>query len=241
MRYITFNDKLSTDPLLGIGVVQQIRRPILPDTNERFTTITGKDGVYDRGRDRKEGYINLRFWLNADNFEDRILYADRIATWLTTDAVKPLIISDQPTKRYMARIAGSVSIDGAGTDGHIDAVFVIPSSFKEGESESTIAESFGTNSGTAPTPCVLTLSASAGESVKVTSDQTGEYVQITDTFVGGEVIRIDTETHYVTIDDVDSRSKVIVSSTYFDLLPGNWSITVTGCAITSVVYREKYL
>ena len=241
MRYITFNDKLSTDPLLGIGAVQQIRRSILPDTDEKTISIVGKDGVYDIGSDRKEGYINLRFWLTADDFEDRIMYADRIAAWLTTDEVKPLIISDQPTKRYMARISGSVSIDGAGTDGHIDAVFVIPSSFKEGESESAITESFGTNSGTAPTPCVITLSANAGASIKVTSDQTGEFVEITDTFTGGEEIVIDTETHYATIDDVDSRSKVIVSSTYFDLLPGNWSLTMTGCTITSVVYRERYL
>jgi predicted phage tail component-like protein len=238
---MTFNGMASSDDSFGINSITNIKRNILTSTRDRLITVPGRAGVYDLGYDYSERMIEVDLVVRGSSASDLLTKARSIADWLNVSEAKALTFDDESTKQYNARPVGGVDIDQIVDLGKSSITFLCPSPYAEKTSASTVEAVFGTNSGTVSCPCTITLSASAGANVKVENDQTAEYVLITDTFSGGEAVVINTETHAVTIDGSDARSKVDVDSIFFELLPGNWDLILTGCSITSVVYTERFI
>ncbi len=249
-RTMTFNGRSSGDPAFGIMFISRIIRPVLTANRTRYQEIAGRDGVYDQGRDRDATVIRVSFpvrWTDAADLEAK---SDAIAAWLDTATVRELIFSDRPGRCYMARRDGPVEIipQAPGIKKALCEVeFTVPSGFAEAIEQTTIFTASGTYSGTLPAPMIITLTASAGDTLTITQGQYSSpapFIRLLDQeFAGGEVVIIDTEKRLVTVDGEDARADVDIDSDFenFVLLPGAFSVGAEGGVAESIVYRERFI
>jgi len=96
----------------------------------------------------------------------------------------------------------------------------------------------GNNEGTVATYPTITLIAEAVTELKVINQQTQQEIAINHTFGGGEKVVIDCDKRTVYADDVDLRSQVEFTSSFFKLWPGVFEITSVGGSISAVAYKE---
>lgn len=66
-------------------------------------------------------------------------------------------------------------------------------------------------------------------------------VRVEHLFAGGEVIRIDNANENVTINSVDARAYVALSSDFFPLSPGNVTLVFSGCTTHVTAFHERWL
>ena len=66
-------------------------------------------------------------------------------------------------------------------------------------------------------------------------------VRVEHAFSGGEVVRIDCKSEGVTVDGVDTRADVTLSSDFFSLAPGGVTLTFSGCSTYATTFRERWL
>ena len=249
-RTMTFNGRSSADPAFGIMFISRVIRPVLTANRTRYQEITGRDGVYDQGRDRDATVIRVSFpvrWTDAADLEAK---SDAIAAWLDTATVRELIFSDRPGRRYMARRDGPVEIipQAPGIKKALCEVeFTVPAGYAEAIEQTINFTGSGTYSGTLPAPIIITLTAAAGSPLTVTQEQLvgPPFIRFIDDreFTGGEEVVIDTGTRLVTVDGVDARADVDIDSDFenFKLHPGEFVIGVEGGSIMSIVYRERFI
>ncbi|MBR1829024.1 MAG: hypothetical protein IJ781_05875 [Atopobiaceae bacterium] len=81
--------------------------------------------------------------------------------------------------------------------------------------------------------------AVAGPAVQV--DCGDAFVRIERSFSGDEVVRIDCEGEDVTIDGVDARASVTLSSDFFSLVPGGCKLSFSGCTSHVTSFHERWL
>lgn len=97
--------------------------------------------------------------------------------------------------------------------------------------------------GTMKTPVQITATmVSNSASLKITLEETGEYILLTTALVIGDVVVIDTNKHTVTLNGVDAREYVSFNSTYFSLPPDAVFTLIPTPADTTIttVFRERY-
>ncbi len=93
--------------------------------------------------------------------------------------------------------------------------------------------------GSWPTWPTFELVASAGSAVQVGCGDA--FVRVEHAFSGGEVVHIDCEDEGVTIDGVNARADVTLSSDFFSLATGNRTLTFSGCASHVTAFHERWL
>lgn len=69
----------------------------------------------------------------------------------------------------------------------------------------------------------------------------GSFVRVEHAFFGGEAVRIDCEGEGATIDGIDARADVTLSSDFFTLSPGSCELSITGCSSHTTSFRERWL
>ena len=234
---ITFNGIHSSDPSLDIISVMRASRPISPGHDARVLSITGMDGVIYQGKDRKPQFITFRFVFDSDSYADKRTAAREIAAWLDTEELSPLIFDDEPDKRYMAIVIDEIDVEEILLTGIFYVTLFVPSSY----AESTTTKTASPNEGTAETPCIITVTmTSDDDSLKITLDETGEFVLLNhDLYVGDEVI-IDTNARTVTVNDVDVRADLSYLSDYFKLPRGTFTLTPDPVSTVEVEFRERW-
>ena len=66
-------------------------------------------------------------------------------------------------------------------------------------------------------------------------------VRVEHVFSGGEAIVINCESEGVTIDGVDARADVTLSSDFFSLVPGDVTLRFSGCSAHATAFFERWL
>lgn len=242
--YILFNGISSEEEQFGIETIIDVRRQILPATRDATLRIPGRDGVFDFGRDYRSREIRIELLMAADTVEGLRDKVRHIADWLNVKEAKPLIFSDEPDKRYMARPTGGVRLEQIINSGLAQVNFLLPDVYAESTEEQTTG-STGVNEGTVETSCVIEvelLSHTTEGYLKVILNETGEEIIVHHYFQAGDILEIDTAKRLVKINGEDERPLVDVDSIFFKLPPGNFSI-VTDHEQTSVTvkYRHRWI
>jgi phage-related protein len=91
--------------------------------------------------------------------------------------------------------------------------------------------------GTWPTWPVFVIEAENGDYLQVACGR--QIIRVDAVFTGGEDVVIDCARETVTIDGVDARADVALSSEFFCLEPGDVSLAFANCYRHSVTYRER--
>jgi hypothetical protein len=102
----------------------------------------------------------------------------------------------------------------------------------------------GTNNGTKPCDCIISLDVLADSTggIKITLQETSEYVDLDTALVIGDVVTWDTSTRYITINDVDAREYVDFDSTWFKLPVGAFTINADPVDVQiQVTFRQRWI
>jgi len=163
----------------------------------------------------------------------------RLRAWLCATEGGTLVLPDDPELEYHdAVLTAAGEWSQLFEDGRGDLAFTLfdPVAYGAERSEAGMAFEVG---GTWPTWPVFELVADAGSAVQVACD--GKGVRIERDFAGGEVVRIDCAGEDVTVDGIDARADVTMSSNFFSLEPGDCELAFSGCSSHAVTFRERWL
>ena len=249
MRTITYNGKVSTAADLGIKSVQKITRQAYPGAQMRGLSIPGLAGIRYLGKDRNSSTQAFRLWMTGDTYPQKREYIRKIVAWLDIDDEASLVFSDEPDKRYMAVLISEINPEEMALDGFLDVAFLVPSSYAEAVTPKTVSVYPATNAGTAPAPCKITATVTAVGGVASlrinllsAGQATGEFVLLSRALSQNNVVVIDTQKRIVTVNGVDARVDVGVTSKYFKLPPGQFSFTTAPSSGISIQteYRELW-
>ena len=102
----------------------------------------------------------------------------------------------------------------------------------------------GTNNGTKPCDCIIRLDVldNSTGGVKITLQETSEYVDLVQPLVIGDVVQWDTSTRYITINGVDAREYVDFDSTWFKLPVGAFTINADPVDVRiHATFRQRWI
>ena len=101
----------------------------------------------------------------------------------------------------------------------------------------------GTNNGTKPCDCIIRLDVIADRpGIKITLQETSEYVDLDHALVIGDVVTWDTSTRYITINGVDARQYVDFDSTWFKLPVGAFTLNADPVDVQiRATYRQRWI
>lgn len=171
-----------------------------------------------------------------------------LAVWLKGNdfSLSPLILTDDPNIRYMAKVSNSVDISDLIYAGEGEIEFVIPSGCGESITEKLVS---GTGKasinyiGSQRTFPVIEVTVGATASTIVINHvQKGDSMYLNGSFKSGDKVLIDCNRHLVKVNDKLHMEMIGLTSKFIELDSGTNEIScsVSGSAI-KVTYREKYL
>lgn len=241
---ITYNGRTSDDPAFGIKSVVIVDRPVSVGTRDKTIEIPGMDGFWDQGYNLSAALIRVQLYLSTTTVQELRNNLRSIAAWLSPRLVQPLIFADEPNKQYYARRTGEVRATGEERRRYVPIEFVCPSPF----AWSTTVNTAGPNNGTAETPCIITCTVTQQtESLRVRLVETGQFVLLQRheiywpvTLQAGDIVTIDTARELTLVNGVDARAGVNVLSDYFQLPPGQFTITTEPAADMQIEFRERW-
>jgi len=243
LKTIKFNDISSTHPWLGIAAITKVIRAVAPGTRDRLLEIVGRDGVYDFGSDKKVGLITVRFAIESVDKVERRGYAREVAKWLNTKTLKPLIISDEPHIQYLARPINEIPVEEVAIWGKIEVNFLVPNVYGEAVEATTYNTFPAQNDGTVE--CFGTIRATVKETantLKITRQDSQEFVLLKRDLAINDVVVIDTAKRLITVNGIDRRAEVDITSTYFEFPVGEFTLTADPATTElSVEFRPRYL
>ncbi|WP_428378381.1 phage distal tail protein [Olsenella sp. Marseille-QA0557] len=73
------------------------------------------------------------------------------------------------------------------------------------------------------------------------ADGLGRYVLVEREFAAGDEVLLDFRREAVTVEGEDASADVAVESTFFSLVPGEHTLTFTGCSAHTVAWTERWL
>lgn len=111
--------------------VTNITHSILPTIQHKFATVLGRAGAYDFGVDLGMRKLSVDIIVIGDNQNDIMNKATKLAEWLFYEDLQPLIVLDEPTKQYMARISGDTELSELYRIGQGTLDFICPNGYKE--------------------------------------------------------------------------------------------------------------
>lgn len=236
---ITFNGKAANE-FDDIRSIMTVVRPVSPGARVRMQQIAGRAGILYFGKDREPKVISFRIVLrSSSNAELRKSVRD-IAAWLDTEDPAPLIFSDEPELKYNAVLVEPIMTEEFAAIGFADVQFLVPSGYAEKIQVKTTGP-IDENEGTEKCPCIIDADMNENSSsLKITLDQTGEFVQIDYDLVTNDSIMIDTEKHLTTINGLDARAHVTYASDYFRLPVGNFNLSADANISMTVEFRELF-
>jgi len=237
MRSIIYNG-IDFSDFCAAEVVEKAALPVVPTT----MAVPGRAGAIVVSGRVPPRIVRVRLFMDAGFKTDVNRMADlrhRVYSTLCLTAGGTLRLPGDPELEYRDAVctdAGAWS--SLFEDGHGEVVFTLFDPVAYGLSRSEAGTSFEVG-GSWPTWPTFELTAAAGSAVQVACG--GKAVRIEHAFTGGEEVIIDCEHEDVTIDGVDSRADVALSSDFFPLNPGNATLAFTGSASHTTSFRERWL
>lgn len=237
MRSIVF-DGLDFSEFCSAEVVERAALPIVANT----MSIPGHAGALLISGRISPRLVRVQLFMEAGYKPGTNGLADirhGVYSALASTGGGTLRLPDEPELGYRDAIctdAGAWS--SLFEDGYGDVGFTLLDSVAYGMTrrEAGVSFEFGGTWATWPT---FELVASAGSAVQVgCADKT---VRIEHAFTGGESVVTDCDHEGVTIDGVDARVDVTLSSDFFSLSPGDCALTFSGCSSHATSFRERWL
>ena len=228
----------------GIPYCSEIVRNMRGETTDAVMDISRRDGTIPVGQDDSARKIDVTFPIIGTDYEDLRTKVKNIAGWLKTNRIgnnhpetAELIFDDDPTHKYNVYPQGEIPAPQEFSKVAATVSFYLPIPYAE-KRWLVLSGPAGNNEGTVATYPTVTLIAEAVTELKVINQQTQQEIAINHTFGGGEKVIIDCDKRTVYADDVDLRSQVEFTSSFFKLWPGVFEITSVGGSISAVAYKE---
>jgi predicted phage tail component-like protein len=199
--------------------VVKVTRSVLPPSQLKMLEIDGKAGAYFISKKHGVKKIDLEVVILGDYVNKK----RDIADWL--DAMKPeaLNISDEPNMTDFAILDGETDFDEILDNGFGTITFICPDPYSYGDERSVTLFAGNDsifNGGTAPSFPTITFNISSSTtSVKIETTD-GDYFEVKDDFVIGDVLVIDMEKGKVTRNGTLIMTKVTLESDFFSLKAG---------------------
>ena len=209
----------------------------------RALAVPGRPGAALLGCELPPRVLRVRLFLDAGvalTAEERSEIRHGLYAWLVAPEGGELELPGEPGLSWRdAVVTGVFDWDSLFEDGSCELAFTCFDPVAYGEERSSAAGTL-TVGGTWRTWPVVTLTALAGSSVKVT-DGLGRYVLVERAFSAGDVVVMDFASEAVTVDGVDAAAGVAVESTFFSFEPGAHALTFSGCSAHTVEWVERWL
>lgn len=232
----------------GIFNVKEItgRGPLSREINRRV--IPGRKGSIRTSKRKKERKLGITFTLKGDSLANLREKTDELSSILNTEDDVPITFSDEPDITYFG-IYGEdpdwkeVLYRGEGT------IYFICSDPDKIGSEKTYDISNDTvtvvNNGSAETKPVIKarFSVSVSDFI-ITHSESGKSVRVIRNFAVNDVLEVDFPKEKIILNGIVSMPSLDVSlSDFFDLKPGNNTLTITpaGVATTEITFKERWL
>ena len=160
--------------------------------------------------------------------------------WLLAPEGGELVVPGDPGMTYKDAVCTDASDwSSLFEDGSCELAFTCydPYGYGEAKSSTGTALSVGGTKATWPT---TSLTAVAGDSVKVTDSGTGLYVLVERTFSEGDSVVVDFVAETVRVNGEDASADVSVASDFFALEPGAHVLAFSGCSAHVVSWVERW-
>ena len=224
-------------------VTAELVEPAGHALSPRALAVPGRPGAALLGCELPPRALKVRLFLDAGvtlTAEERSEIRHEMYGWLVAPMGAELSLTGEPDLTWRDAVVTGVSDwDSLFEGGSCEVEFTCFDPVAHGDGKSSAASTL-TIGGTWPTWPVVTLTALAGSSVKVT-DGLGRYVLVERTFAAGDVVVMDFAAESVTVDGADASADVAVESTFFSLAPGSHSLTFSGCSAHTVAWVERWL
>ena len=224
-------------------VTAELVEPAGHALSPRTLPVPGRPGAVLLGCELPPRVLNVRLFLDAGvtlMAEERSAIRHELYGWLVAPMGTELSLTGEPDLTWRDAVVTGVSDwDSLFEDGSCEVEFTCfdPVTYGDGKSSTASALTVG---GTWATWPVVTLTALAGDSVKV-ADGSGRYVLVERDFSAGDVVVMDFAAEVVTVGGEDASADVAVESTFFSLSPGPHSLTFSGCSAHTVSWTERWL
>ena len=238
MSLLTYNGH-DFSPYVTAELVEPAGHALSP----RALAVPGRPGAVLMGSELPPRVLTVRLFLDAgasltpgERSDVRhILYG-----WLVAPEGGELSLSGEPGLTWRDAVVTGVSDwDSLFEDGSCEVEFTCFDPVAYGD-EATSAGTALAVGGTWATWPMVTMTASAGPSVKV-ADGLGRYVLVERTFAAGDEVVMDFAAESVTVDGEDASADVAVESTFFSLSPGAHTLAFSGCSAHTVAWTERWL
>ena len=224
-------------------VTAELMEPAGHALSPRTLAVPGRPGAALLGCELPPRVLRVQLFLDAGvmlTAEERSAIRHELYGWLVAPMGAELSLTGEPDLTWRDAVVTGVSDwDSLFEDGSCEVEFTCFDPVAYGDGKSSAASTL-TVGGTWATWPVVTLTALAGSSVKVT-DGLGRYVLVERDFAAGDVVVMDFASEAVTVDGADASADVAVESTFFSLAPGSHSLTFSGCSAHTVEWVERWL
>lgn len=209
----------------------------------RTLAVPGRPGAVLLGSELPPRVLRVRLFLDAGislTSDERSEIRHGLYGWLAAPGGGELELPGEPGLTWRdAVVTGVTDWDSLFEDGSCEVAFTCFDPVAYGEERSSSASAL-TVGGTWRTWPVVTLTASAGSSVRVT-DELGRYVLVERSLAAGDEVVMDFAAEAVTVDGGDASADVAVESTFFPLEPGAHTLAFSGCSAHTVAWTERWL
>lgn len=204
--------------------------------------IPGKIGSTIIRKELGERIIDVTVEILADSYDERLDIVDEITNLLYTETDKELILRNK--KKYKASIDGDTDISNLYTDGEVTLTFIASNPLAISLDKIEVEDIHNKtiiNQGTYKTTGMLTITISSNaNNLKVTLQETGEYIYLEDDFVSGDEILINLEDESVRKNGNLIMDKLYFESDFFNIPIGEFEITLSSGTGT-LEFRERWL
>lgn len=104
---------------------------MLPSLTAKSVKVNGRMGEYDFGTEVGTKKITFNIQIIAPQANQVITYARKLGEFLFYEDLQPLILDDETSVQYMARISGDTEISELFNIGSGKLEFIIPSGYGE--------------------------------------------------------------------------------------------------------------
>ena len=204
--------------------------------------IPGKIGSTIIRKELGERIIDVTVEILADSYDERLDIVDEITNLLYTETDKELILRNK--KKYKASIDGDTDISNLYTDGEVTLTFIASNPLAISLDKIEVEDIHNKtiiNQGTYKTTGTITTTISSNVSnLKITLQNTGEYIYLEDNFKTDDVVEINLEDEFVKKNGNLIMDRLHFESEFFDIPIGEFTITISS-GTGDLTYYERWL
>ena len=223
--------------------IERVLHDVLPPTRDRDIIIPGKRGRYPLDTDLDQHTMTFVCRIVETTYDGVYTRAENIAAWLNPEkGVKELTFSARTGRTFKAKISGITPVDQMLIRGRFNVAFIIPDGVAYGtEATWNTGEPTIDNAGTTKSPAIITATiATATPYFEI--DIAGVTLRLDMGLAITDVIIIDTEHRTVTVNTIDSRSK-LTTYAWPEINPSTDNVVTVDPidTVLEIKYRPRWL